>query len=228
MGDFRPASLFVSYSHKDERVVLPLVGMNEDLQQAAWVDYLHTTPGSEWNNEHREAIENSYRLILLWSINSALSKNVEKEWRWALECGTSIVPVLLDDTPLPTEISNLHGVSLKEYVVSRTRVLSLGRFPPSEWMGLGSASDILVLVAGIPILLACIWLFSKGIGHDWILVNVLAWLCLPMVIWYVLIALLQIPFEIKRAKLRHRLSRIVVQSLKEWGIENRAVQQKEG
>jgi|APMI01.1.fsa_nt_gi hypothetical protein len=228
MGDFRPASLFVSYSHKDERVVLPLVDMNEDLKQAAWVDYLHTPPGSEWNEEHRAAIESSYRLILLWSINSALSENVEKEWRWALECGTSIVPVLLDDTPLPTEISNLHGVSLKEYVVSRTGTFSLGRFPPSEWMGLGSASDILVLAAGTPLVLAATWLFLKGIGHDWIMVNILAWLSLPLVIWYVLISVLQIRFEIKRAKLRHRLSRIVVQSLKEWGLENRVAQQKEG
>jgi hypothetical protein len=228
MGDFRPASLFVSYSHKDERVVLPLVGMNEDIQQAAWVDYLHTMPGSKWDDEHKEAIDNSYRLILLWSKNSASSENVEKEWRWALECGTPIVPVLLDDTPLPSEISNLHGVSLKEYVVSRKGILSLGRFPPSEWMGLGSSSDILVLVVGIPLVLASTWFFSKGFNHDWIIVNVLAWLCLPFVAWYVFISALQIPFEIKRAKLRHRLSRIVVQNLKEWGLENRIGQQKEG
>lgn len=224
MGDFRPASLFISYSHKDERVVLPLLSMNEDLQKAAWVDYINTTPGSAWNEVHKEAIESSYRLILLWSKNSALSENVKNEWRWALKCGTSIVPVTLDDTPLPPEISHLHAVSLKEYIFSRIGVLSLGRFPPSEWMGLGSASDIFVLIASIPLLIFGLWLFSEGVSHKWIALNILAWISLPFLIWHAFIALMQIPFETKRAQLRHRLSRIVIQNLKEWGRDNRILE----
>ncbi|MCW9059955.1 MAG: toll/interleukin-1 receptor domain-containing protein [Gammaproteobacteria bacterium] len=228
MGDFRPASLFISYSHKDKRIVYPLVDMNEDLQRAAWVDYLHTTPGSDWNEEHKSAIKRSYRLILLWSVNSAQSKTVEKEWRWALKCGTQIVPVLLDETPLPPEVSHLHGVSLKDYVVTRRGGLSLGRFPPSEWMGLGSAFDVLVLIMSAPLFFASGWLFLEGISHDWIIVNILAWICLPFFAWYALNAVLQIPFLIKRGRLRHRLSRIVVENLKEWARENRVAQQKDG
>jgi hypothetical protein len=222
MGDFYPASLFVSYSHKDDGIVRPLVGLNEDLQRAAWVDYLHTPPGTDWGETHRNAIKKSYRLILLWSKNALESMPVEREWRWALECGTNIVPVLLDNTPLPQELAAIHAVSLREYVSSKKMKLTLARFPPTAWMGLGTVYDSAGVIAGA-IVIPLIAVFScLGVASNSPLWKVAGWIGIPISLVFGLGLIRQIPVEVNRYRLRHRLSRIVVESLKEWGRENRA------
>jgi len=163
--------------------------------------------------------------VLLWSKNSTASSNVEKEWRWALECGTPIIPVLLDETSLPPELSSLHAVSLREFVVKRKRRLSLGQFPPSEWMGLGSVFDLVSIVGTLIAAIVVGLLAVVGMAHEWLIINILSWIVVPFVVWFLIMAFFQIPLEVSRAKLRRKLSRIVVQSLKEWGAENRMVKE---
>jgi len=222
MGDFYPASLFVSYSHKDDGIVRPLISLNEDLQRAAWVDYLHTPPGTDWSETHRNAIKKSYRLILLWSRNASESKPVEREWRWALECGTDVVPVLLDNTPLPQELASIHAVSLREYVTARNSKLTLARFPPVEWMGLGTIYDSAGVIAGAIIIPAAAILSVIGIGSSSGLLQIFGWIGLLVSLYFGIGLALQLPVEVSRYRLRYQLSRIVVESLKEWGRENRA------
>jgi TIR domain len=221
MGDFRPASLFVSYCHKDEKVIYPLIEMNEDLQRAAWVDYVHTPPGTDWCEAHKQAIKDSYRLVLLWTQNALASPNVEREWRWALECETTIVPVLLDNTPLPEELSKIHAVSLREFVFSKRNSLSLRRFPPVEWMGLGTSLDTVFDMIGAVLLLTATVLSVFGIRAESHFFKAIGWIALILCLIGVFNFIYNIPYMILRNKLRYRLSRIVVQSLKEWGNENR-------
>jgi hypothetical protein len=118
-------SVFVSYSRKDKNLVLPVVKAQEGLQWAAFIDIDHTPLGSDWEKEHGQNIEYSDRLLLCWSKNSAISENVEREWRHALECGTDIVPVLLDDSPLHRDLARFHAVDLREYIRSNCRPRSI-------------------------------------------------------------------------------------------------------
>ncbi|TVO51995.1 toll/interleukin-1 receptor domain-containing protein [Denitromonas halophila] len=221
MGDFRPASLFVSYSHLDSKVVLPLIEMNEDFQQAAWIDYLHTNPGSVWSEEHRSAISKCYRLVLLWTANSANSNFVEKEWRYALDCGTPIIPVLLDQTPLPPELSSIHAVSLREYVQVKKGNAYWQRSPPIEWMGLGSRWDWLGATATLIIIAVCCIGSYVAITNESTFIAILGWGSVPFLLALTVFPVLNLRIEFCRAKLRHRLRRLVVQSLKEWGSEQR-------
>lgn len=228
MGDFSPSSLFVSYSHRDAGVVRPLIEMNEDLKSAAWVDYIHTPPGSDWSQAHAEAISKCYRLISLWSHNAAFSREVEREWRWALKCQTKIVPVLLDDTPLPSELASIHAVSLREYITSSGGTLWFGQSPPLKWMGLGTFTSMFGAIFGLIMLIAILAVTWSGITSAALWANIFGWLCVPVISYFGLLTLWHVQVELTRFKLRYRLSRVVVSSLKEWGVENRATVRKDG
>lgn len=109
-------SLFVSYSHKDRDLVLALVRMQSDLWYASFIDFMHTPRGSDWANEHRVRIASSDRVLLFWSANAALSKQVEREWKYAKNARSRIIPILLDATPLPSELDSLHAVELRDLI----------------------------------------------------------------------------------------------------------------
>ena len=221
MGDFRPASLFVSYSHLDERVVKPLVDLNPEFQTAAWLDYVHTVPGSDWGEQHQRAIRNCYRLVLLWTRHAAASPQVEREWRWALQCGTPVVPVMLDDTPLPDELRHLHGVSLRRYVKGPPGRLTLGYYLPFEWLGLGDMSDALSATA-----IAIVLTGLLGLCVYWLITastfgRMFAGGSIVVIGGLLLFGLVLFGDAINRYRLRTHLSRLVIQSLREWGRENR-------
>ncbi len=113
-----PESVFISYSRRDGDIVLALVKAQEDLRAAAFIDVENTPAGTHWGNYHAEIIQFADRFVLCWSRNAIHSEHVEREWKQALNKETKIIPVLLDDAPLPVELSHLHALSLQEYVDS--------------------------------------------------------------------------------------------------------------
>ena len=157
---------------------------------------------------------------MLWSVSAAESPHVEREWRWALECGTTIVPVLLDQTPLPVPLGTLHAVSLREYVGTSRTGLTLGRFPPVEWMGLGTCLDTVgAIAAALLFVIAAVASFAAIQAHGTVWRTV-GWGGLAACGLVGIQLVHYIPLEIRRGALRRRLSRLVVQSLREWGNEN--------
>lgn len=113
------SSLFVSYSHKDRDLVLTLLRLQPDIWYASFIDYLHTPRGSEWAKEHNRRIADADRVLLCWSASAARSKHVEREWRQAQELHSSIIPILLDSTPLPDELDSLHAVTLQDLLQAK-------------------------------------------------------------------------------------------------------------
>lgn len=67
-------------------------------------------PGEAWRPAIAEAIMRARVVLILWSTHAASSAEVGTEWRLALASRARVVPVLLDDTPLPGGLSERHGV----------------------------------------------------------------------------------------------------------------------
>jgi hypothetical protein len=103
--------VFVSYSHKDREIVMAAIEIQQDLNYAAFVDCRDTPPGMPWQETHSNAIRHAALLVLCWSKHAASSEYVAKEWRLALETRVKILPVLMDDTPLPAELSHIHALT---------------------------------------------------------------------------------------------------------------------
>lgn len=117
-------SAFISYSTKDEAAVLPYEQRLKECGTSIWRDKSGLRQGQLWPMKLGEAIAEQEAMLLFWSVNAAASHFVTLEWNTALALQKSIIPVLLDDTPLPDVLKPYHGfgniAQLKKYLRSFT------------------------------------------------------------------------------------------------------------
>lgn len=103
-------SVFISYARED----WPEVEASADLLRAGGVKVFIDTRdipfGDRWQEALRKALERCERVLVFWSLAARGSDWVEREWRTALSLGKRIVPMLLDATPLPSELQPLHAL----------------------------------------------------------------------------------------------------------------------
>jgi hypothetical protein len=128
-----PQSVFVSYSHKDREIVVPAIELQRDLRYAAFIDFRDIPPGMPWKETHSTVIKFAALLVLVWSKHAASSEHVTREWRLALEAGVKILPVLIDDTPLPEELSHIHALTGFRNLIDDLNWCR--RFPTLAWLG---------------------------------------------------------------------------------------------
>lgn len=103
-------SAFLSYSRAD----LPLTQQLEAQianhpNISIWRDQEKIYGGQKWPKVLGEAIADQDVFLLAWSKHSAASHFVEFEWCTAIVLKKTIVPCLIDDTPLPASLKSFHG-----------------------------------------------------------------------------------------------------------------------
>ncbi|MGQ0555660.1 MAG: toll/interleukin-1 receptor domain-containing protein [Nitrospiraceae bacterium] len=108
-------TVFLSYS----RVDLPLIEQLEAQLKihpeiSIWRDQEKIYGGQKWPIVLGEAIADQDVFLLAWSKSAATSHFVEFEWRTAVALKKTIVPCLLDETPLPASIKIFHGYRLDD------------------------------------------------------------------------------------------------------------------
>jgi hypothetical protein len=102
--------VFIAYSRENEGLVRPLVSLLRASGQNIFILSQHLDYGKDRRAQVVEAVSRSKRLLLFWSSSSKASSLVTEAWRLALATpGCRIVPVLLDQTPLPVELERFHG-----------------------------------------------------------------------------------------------------------------------
>jgi TIR domain len=108
-------TVFLSYSRAD----LPLIGQLEAQLTAhpniaIWRDQEKIYGGQKWPKMLGEEIANQDVFLLAWSKHSEVSHFVEFEWCTAIALKKTIVPCLLDDTPLAPSLKTFHGYSVRD------------------------------------------------------------------------------------------------------------------
>ena len=108
-------SAFVSYAREDRLRVLSIVqGMRQARRDLdIFMDVKDLRSGDEWEKVLEHEIADRDIFYLCWSIAASKSKNVEKEWRYALSCKglDCIEPVPIDPPelcPPPDELKKKH------------------------------------------------------------------------------------------------------------------------
>ena len=142
-GTAIPRSAFACYSSLDRDEVLGRVhGMLKVLPKLdVFVDVLELRSGEDWERTIRPHIGSKDIFYLFWSAPAARSKEVEREWRCALETrGVSYIdPVPLADprdAPPPDELKALHfGDRFLAHVEVHRRI---GRKKRAWWNPFGS------------------------------------------------------------------------------------------
>jgi hypothetical protein len=213
----RPESIFVSYSHEDRKVVLPLIETQDDLKSSVFIDITHTPAGTNWEEYHEYKICYADRSILCWSRNASMSSEVEREWRLAFNANVRIIPVLLDSTPLPAELKHIHAISLREELKDSTNPI----FPLPYAKEFSKSGDVI----GSGLLLFGIGVFSSFMltsrSGGWIaFLNPAEFWLLAICACSILLGARLLWKSLKWKKLREKVTRAVIDELKNWERES--------
>ena len=104
---------FVSYSTADRRFVEPIVQVLRTATTDVFLDRDSIAPGDKWKDVLTERLQTADTLVLFWSHNAEKSKWVTREWHTAAGAGKRILPVLIDDTPLPEALGDFQWIDFR-------------------------------------------------------------------------------------------------------------------
>lgn len=112
--------LFLSYARPDREAARELFAKLKQRDFEVWFDEESLLPGQIWQAEISRAIQNSTLVIVMLSTRSVSRAGyAQKELRAALEAmerlphdQAFVVPVRLDDCPLPEPLSHIHSITL--------------------------------------------------------------------------------------------------------------------
>ena len=163
--------IFVSYSHQDAALVNPVVKLLRVTvaRDLVFVDSDSIEPGRKWRETIDQAIAQAHTLVVFWCLHSSSSDEVSREYRSAMEGGKSLLPVLLDSTPLPPALSEYQWIDFRDLAraqharvdVDRPRPSAVRRAAPrrSTWgWPLLTAAVFLFFALGI----SSVYLFSRS------------------------------------------------------------------
>ena len=89
------STVFVSYSRVDAELARSIYSGLEQLGFKMWRDRSNMIGGEDWWQQIEDAIRNSDSMVLCLSPEALLSPIVAKEWRYARQVGTRVLPVII-------------------------------------------------------------------------------------------------------------------------------------
>lgn len=109
------SSVFLSYSREDLPLIERLEAQLKTIREITiWRDQEALRGGEQWPKRLGEAIADQDVVLLAWSQNAKRSHFVEFEWCTAIALKKTIVPCLLDNTPLPPSLASLNALSVND------------------------------------------------------------------------------------------------------------------
>ena len=94
------AYIFISYAHRDKKIVYPEIARLNSLRYRIWYDE-GITPGSEWSDEIGNALQRCNTFIVFISPQSIASENVRKEIHFAIGEKKLFLAIHIENTQLP-------------------------------------------------------------------------------------------------------------------------------
>ncbi len=126
-------NVFVSYSHADASLVAPVVQVLRVNKSLVFQDADGIEPGTKWRDAIANALSKSNLVVVFWCHHACRSNEVSSEWKAAIEQGKDLLPLLLDKTPLPSELSAFQWIDFRGTVGSNHEAEPLsGEAPKSE------------------------------------------------------------------------------------------------
>jgi len=113
--------IFASYSHRDAEIVEATERHARALGDEYLLDWMHLRSGEIWSDRLREMVSGADIFQLFWSRNSANSKFVEQEWRFALGLNRPwfVRPIYWQD-PMPSPPEELRSIHFHRLVGSNS------------------------------------------------------------------------------------------------------------
>jgi hypothetical protein len=101
--------VFISHSAKDKAAARAISRYLQSRGWRVWIDEVGIAEGKKWHGALMNALESTWVVLLVVSINSMRSKWVVREVQAADRLGKEIIPVVVDDAPYPDELRMILG-----------------------------------------------------------------------------------------------------------------------
>jgi len=124
--------IFISYSREDEQQALLLEKALTTHGVNVFRDRVSIYAGEFWPKAIGKGISQQNIFLLLWSKNSHHSHFVEFEWNTAIALKKTIVPIFLDNTPLPEALRAKNGLIFENIDETVLKIRSLSDTAPTE------------------------------------------------------------------------------------------------
>ncbi|MFI0985028.1 toll/interleukin-1 receptor domain-containing protein [Streptomyces exfoliatus] len=110
---------FISHNHHDKPEVTPLAARLRLLGVDVWLDSWEIKPGDSIVGKVNEALGAVDTVLVFWSANASASRWVNTEWETAIsrrlvDGSVRVIPIKLDDTPLPALLQSIMWVSMAD------------------------------------------------------------------------------------------------------------------
>lgn len=107
----RPSTvpIFVSHSSQDKWAARSVADALRRVGWTVWIDEAGIVGGKDWRGELVRALEGTWVVVLLVSLQSMRSKWVIREVQAADRLGKQIIPVVLEETPYPDPLRMILG-----------------------------------------------------------------------------------------------------------------------
>lgn len=103
--------IFISYSRKDlQQFVEPVVKRLYAAQFILWWDLANIPPGSNWRDELDAALKKSSCMIFFMTENSLASEFCKQEYRYFLNHGKKLFPVMCEMVEVPPSLQGINYV----------------------------------------------------------------------------------------------------------------------
>jgi hypothetical protein len=111
--------VFLSYNRADREVARRVGAQLRLVSADVWLDEWEIRAGDSIPGKVNDALATVDTVIVIWSSNASRSKWVRAELETAIQSGIEdeslrVIPVILDDTPLPPLIRRLKWVDLRD------------------------------------------------------------------------------------------------------------------
>ncbi len=115
----QPIKVFASYSHDDASLVGPVVALLRASRALVFLDRDRIPPGTKWRDEIHRALGDAHQVVVFWCEHSRSSPEVADEWQKAIALSKEVLPLLLDETPLPPGLADYQWIDFRRVVGPR-------------------------------------------------------------------------------------------------------------
>jgi hypothetical protein len=106
----KPVKYFVSYSRVDSDFVKKLATDLKNAGANVWLDQLDIIPGDAWDIAIENALNEAHGVLAIISDTFIKSENVMDEVSYAISQDKRIIPLLIENCPLPFRLARLQQV----------------------------------------------------------------------------------------------------------------------
>ena len=125
--------VFISYSHEDAKLVTPLVRLlRYERDDLIFHDKNDIRDGEQWEPQLLQRLGEVHTVMVFWCKHSAQSEYVRKEYLQGIAQQKKILPIILDETKMTSELAAFQGIDFRESAIHPSVNAELWpRIPPA-------------------------------------------------------------------------------------------------